>query len=161
MKYQNVFCALLMSSRMVFPNIRHMVIFWWGLFRDQVNQYVRIKYYREGGNRILEIKYANYIACSRVRPPSIFPQSAGAVEYTDCFSAEGGKTSHNECPGYDTKQSDGEFPVMLELLGMWSTPLLPSLSGPLWPQVVVPDKGPIYGLNRTKSCFLHYTDFCI
>ena len=27
-------------------------------------------------------------------------QSAGAVEYTDCFYAE-------ECPGYDTKQSDG------------------------------------------------------
>ena len=26
---------------------------------------------------------------------------------------------------------------------------------------VVPDKGPIYGLNRTKPCFFHYTDFCI
>ena len=32
----------------------------------------------------------------------------------------------NECSGYDTKQSDGEVPVMLELLGMWSTPPLPS-----------------------------------
>ena len=38
---------------------------------------------------------------------------------------------------------------MLELWGMWSTPLLPSLPGPLWPGVVAPDKGPIYGLNRT------------
>ena len=37
----------------------------------------------------------------------------------------------NECPGYDTKQSDGEVPVMLELLGMWNTPSLPLLSGPL------------------------------
>ena len=47
-------------------------------------------------------------------------QLAGAVEYTDCTSAEG-KISSNECPEYDTKQSDGEIPVMLELWGMWST----------------------------------------
>ena len=49
---------------------------------------------------------------------------------------------------------------MLELWGMWSTPLLPSLPGPLWPEVVAPDKGPIYGLNRTKwwlafTVFMH------
>ena len=37
-------------------------------------------------------------------------QSAGAVEYIDCFSA-----------------TDGEVPVMLELWGMRSTPSLPSL----------------------------------
>ena len=87
-------------------------------------------------------------------------QSAGAVEYTDCFSAEG-LDPPNECPGYDTKQSDGEVPAMLELWGMRSTPSLPSLPGPLGPGVVAPDKGPIYGLNRTKPCFFHYTDFCI
>ena len=29
---------------------------------------------------------------------------------------------------------------MLELLGMWSTPSLPSLQGSLWRRVVVPDK---------------------
>ena len=67
----------------------------------------------------------------------------------------------NKCPGYDTKQSDGEVPVILELWGMWSTPLLPSLPGLLCPGVVASDKGPIYGLNRTKPGFLHYTDFCI
>ena len=50
---------------------------------------------------------------------------------------------------------------MLELWGMRSTPSLPSLPGPLWPGVVAPDKGPIYGLNRTKPCFFHYTDFWI
>ena len=33
----------------------------------------------------------------------------------------------NECPGHDTKQSDGEDPVMPELWGMWSTRLCPSL----------------------------------
>ena len=41
---------------------------------------------------------------------------------------------------YDTKQPDVEFPVMQELWGLWSTPLLPSLSGLLWPGVVAPDR---------------------
>ena len=59
-------------------------------------------------------------------------QLAGAVEYTDCNSAE--------CPRYDTKQSDGEVLVMLELWGMWSTLLLLLLPGPLWPGVVAPDR---------------------
>ena len=61
----------------------------------------------------------------------------------------GGKTpSPNESPAYETKQSDGEVPVTLELWGMRSTPSLPSLPGPLWPGVVW--YGPIHGLNRTK-----------
>ena len=42
----------------------------------------------------------------------------------------------NECPGYNTKQSDGDIPVMLELWGMWNTPSLPSLPDHLWPVVV-------------------------
>ena len=42
---------------------------------------------------------------------------------------------------------------MLGLLGTRSTPSLPLLSGPHCPGVVAPDKGPIYGLNKTKSCF--------
>ena len=50
------------------------------------------------------------------------------------------RTPPNECLVYDTTQSDGEVPVMLELWGMRSTPLLPSLPGPLWPRVVVPDR---------------------
>ena len=50
---------------------------------------------------------------------------AGAVEYTDCISAE--------CPGYENKQSDGEAPVMLELLGMRSSSSVLLLPGPLWP----------------------------
>ena len=57
-------------------------------------------------------------------------QLAGAVEYTDCTS---------ECPGYDTKQSDGEVLVMLELWGMRSTPSLPLFPGPLSPGMVAPD----------------------
>ena len=46
----------------------------------------------------------------------------------------------HECPGYDTKQSDGKVPVVLELWGMRSTPSLPLLPDPLWPGVVAPDR---------------------
>ena len=66
-------------------------------------------------------------------------QLAGAAEYTDCISAEGSDTP-SECPGYDTKQSDGKVPVMLELGRMWSTPSLPWLPGSLWPAVVASDR---------------------
>ena len=48
--------------------------------------------------------------------------------------------SFSEYPVYDTKQSDGEVPVMLEFGGMQTTPSLPSLSGLLWPGVVAPDR---------------------
>ena len=65
-----------------------------------------------------------------------FAQSAGAVEYTDCTSADG-LDSPNGCPAYDTKQSDSEVPVMLVLSRVWSTPLLP---GTLWPGVVAHDR---------------------
>ena len=60
----------------------------------------------------------------------------------------------NECPRYDTEQSDDEFPVMLELWVMRSTPSLPLLPGPHWPDVVAPDKSPIYGLNRTNGILM-------
>ena len=66
-------------------------------------------------------------------------QSAGAVEYTDCISAEG-LNSTNECPRYDTKQFDGEASVILELWGMQSTFLLLLLPGQLWPGVAAPDR---------------------
>ena len=53
---------------------------------------------------------------------------AGTVEYTDCTSAEGLDPSQRVA-WYDTKKSDGEVPVMLELWGMRSTPSFQSLSG--------------------------------
>ena len=40
----------------------------------------------------------------------------------------------------DTKQSDGEVPVMLELWGMQSTPSLPLFPLSLWPRVIAPDR---------------------
>ena len=42
------------------------------------------------------------------------------------------QNSFGKCPRYDAKQSDGEVTVLLELWGMWSTPLLPSLPSPEW-----------------------------
>ena len=64
-----------------------------------------------------------------------FSQSAGAVEYTDWPPPH-----PDECPRYDTKQSDGEVLLMLEFWGMRSTPSLPSLLGPLYLGVVEPDR---------------------
>ena len=68
----------------------------------------------------------------------IIARSARAVEYTGCISSEGQNPSLNECPVYDTKQSDGEVLVMMELWGMGSTPS--SFPGPLEPGVVAPDR---------------------
>ena len=79
--------------------------------------------------------------------------SPGAVEYTDCFSAER-QNLPNECPGYDTKQSDGEVPVMLELWRMRITPSLPSLPGPLWPDVVAPERVLSMGQIELSSVFM-------
>ena len=59
----------------------------------------------------------------------------------------------NECSGYDTKQSDVEVPVMLELWGMRSTPSLPSLPGPLWPDVVTLDQV-LYMVQIKLNCIL-------
>ena len=51
---------------------------------------------------------------------------------------------------YDTKQSNGEAPVMLELWGMQSTPLPP---GSLWPRVVAPDR--VLSMNQIEvNCVL-------
>ena len=41
---------------------------------------------------------------------------------------------------YDSKQSDDEATVMLELWGTWSTPSFPSLKVLLWPGVAAHDK---------------------
>ena len=66
---------------------------------------------------------------------------AEAAEYTDCISEK----LPNQYPGYDTKKSDSEAPVMLELWGMRSVSLLPSLPGPLWPRVLASDRVPSMG----------------
>ena len=85
-------------------------------------------------------------------------QSAGFVEYTDCVSRED-QDFHHECPGYDTKQSDDEAPVMLELWGMRSTPLLISLPSPLWPGVVIPDRD--LSMGQIELNFVHMLNWIV
>ena len=65
-------------------------------------------------------------------------QSAGAVEYHWLHLCNEVTPSPNECPGYDTKQSDSEAPAMPEFWEIWSTSSLPSLLGSYWPGVVAP-----------------------
>ena len=66
-------------------------------------------------------------------------QSAGAVEYTDCNSAEGRDNPPlHERPVYDIKQSESGTPV-LEIWEMRNTSSLPLLPGPLRCRVVAPD----------------------
>ena len=73
--------------------------------------------------------------------PSIFFCSVGwGCRIHRLLLCRGVRPPPNECPGYDTKQSDGELPAVLELWGMRRTPSLPSLPGPLWPGVVAPDR---------------------
>ena len=96
-----------------------------------------------------------------LHPKDDYPVDWGvAVEYTDCFSAEGVRPPQ-WVSWHDSKQSDGEVPMMLKLWGLRSTPSLSSLPGPLWPGMVAPDKGPIYGLNRIIPWFLEFTVLCI
>ena len=52
----------------------------------------------------------------------------------------GVRPTPNECPRNDTKQSDGEVPVMMGLWGIRNTPSLPLLPGPLCPGMVAPDR---------------------
>ena len=59
-------------------------------------------------------------------------QSAGALEYTDCISAEG-----RNSPPPTRVQCDSEVPVML--WKMRSSPLLPSLPCPFCSGVVAPE----------------------
>ena len=63
-----------------------------------------------------------------------FAQSAGAVEYTNCISAEGVTPSLQRVSWNDIKKSDGEVLVLMELWEMWSTASLPSLLGSLRPR---------------------------
>ena len=84
------------------------------------------------------LKYFKYTFTSILHLYILLSSLAGAVKYTNCISEEG-QDSLNECPAYDSKQSDSEAPVILELYGMQGSPSL-SLPGPLWPGEVAIDR---------------------
>ena len=68
-------------------------------------------------------------------------------------SLQTGKTPSNGCPEYVTKQSNGNVPVILELMRMRSTPLLLSLPDPLWLGVVASDR--VLSIGQIKlNCVL-------
>ena len=81
-------------------------------------------------------------------PKKIMAQSAWASEYTNYT---------DNISGHDTKKSDGEAPVILELCGMLSNPSLSSLPGSLWPGVVAPDR--VLSMGQTQpSCVFKLTE---
>ena len=59
---------------------------------------------------------------------------AQSAAFLIAFLQRGKTPTPNECPGYDTKQSDGKVPAR--------------------PGMVAPDKGPINGLNRTNGTLM-------
>ena len=58
-------------------------------------------------------------------------QSAEAIEDTELYILQRGKTAPTSDLVMTLKQSNGKAPVMLEHSGMLSTPLLPLLPGSL------------------------------
>ena len=60
-----------------------------------------------------------------------YPVGWGAAEYF----CRGVRRSH-KWPGYDSKQSDGEAPIIIGFGVMQSTTSLQSLPIPLWPEMV-------------------------
>ena len=69
------------------------------------------------------------------------------AEYNEFIAAKV-EDALNECLAYDTKESDVEAPVMLELCGVRGTSLLPSLLGPIWSGVVAADK--VLSMDKKK-----------
>ena len=67
-------------------------------------------------------------------------QAAGAVEYSKRIFAEEYCPHSNVYHWYNTKQSDVEAPVMLELRGIRCPSLLPWFLSPILPGVVAPDR---------------------
>ena len=62
------------------------------------------------------------------------------------------------CPGYDTKQFDGEVPVMQELWGILRTPSLALLPGPLCPGMVALDKALCMGQIEQNCIEQNWTE---
>ena len=59
---------------------------------------------------------------------------------------------------YNTKKSDGEAPLTLELWGKWSTPPYLLLAGPFWCEVVAPDSVLSMGKIKRFTNDVYYID---
>ena len=89
----------------------------------------------------------------------LFAQSVGAAEYTNCISARGVRPHSMSVLDMTLNNLMVRFQYCWSFKECRVTPLLPSFPCPLWPGVVAPNKGPIYGLNRTKAWFWEFTVF--
>ena len=97
---------------------------------------------------------------AKAERPALVTQSSTTHSYTcpvgwGCrihrlHLCRGEDTPHNECPRYDTKQTDDEVRIMLKLCGMRSTSPLLSLPSPLWLGVVAPDRVLCMGQIKQK-----------
>ena len=89
---------------------------------------------------LCDMMWCVYIYTHTHTPPKIIHCSISwGCRILQLHLCRGVRTS-NKCPRYDTKQSDGEASVILELWGIWSTLSLPLLPAPLWPGVIAPDR---------------------
>ena len=79
-----------------------------------------------------------------------------AVKHTDSISTEGKDPSANECPRYDTKQSDDTIPIRLELWEMQSTISFSSFPGSLWLGVLTHKRVPSMGQIELLVIYTEY-----
>ena len=106
-----------------YPIKRNIISYYWLLISTSLNQ-----------TSLSSSKHAH----SSTSLDSLWPVGWGCRIY-QLHLCRGVRPPPNECPRYDTEQSDGEVPEMLELCGVLSTPSFPSLPGPLWPRMVTLD----------------------
>ena len=85
--------------------------------------------------QVVSDRFCNLMAASILR--SSVPRLL-ELKNTPTASLQRGEAPH-DFPEDDTKQSDIQVPVMLELWGMQSTSSLSSLPGPLYPRVEATD----------------------
>ena len=129
--------------------------FSWSFFPTRKTKVLNVVSFRNKGTKMMRWIYEYQI---HMKVSYFYVTLSGLLKCITDKSCRGVRPPYKK-PGYDTKQSDGEVPVMLELRGMRSTPSLPSLPGPLLPGVLALDKSLIYGLNRTKPRLLEFTVF--
>ena len=85
----------------------------------------------------------------------LYPTAVAQLADTLTAPLQRGKTpSPQRVSWCDTKQSDGEVRVMLELWAIQSIPSLPSLLYPLWPGVVTPDRFLFMGQIELKCVLM-------
>ena len=138
---------------------------WWCLFIISYKLFI-ILHCKIDTHKMIGLFTYKWTLLNKIKEQNLYTRSVNCPVSCDCWIHWlllyiGVRHPPNQCPRYDTEQSNGEIPVMLELWRIRSTPLLPSPPGSPWLGMVAPDKSPIYGLNRTESWFLEFTVFCI